>query len=239
MNLTLPYLAVPTYDGRIDIRTHESIDSFRRSFPSHGFSREICSLLAYSFNRLYADALNRRAQYGFTHFVMLHADVAPQNAEAWLWGRRLIELMHQNNLGALSAAVMVKDDSGETSTAVDLPDGTVERLTAAEVGPMLTSRDKPNLLINTGCLVIDLTKPWSDKVYFHIKDAIRKTPEGVYEAVVHPEDWELSRMFKRMGVAFGATTEIKTRHCSGHGVWSTEDAHEPALAGAVGGGGGD
>lgn len=220
MQPIVPYLALPTYNGLVDVRTMESMHSFRRSFPNHGFGREICSLLAYAFNRLYADCLNRREAYGFTHFVMLHADVAPQSTDAWQWGTHLIDLMTRHDLGALSAAVMVKNDTGATSTARDGNDG-VELLTPDDIGPMLTSRDDPRLLINTGCLAIDLRKPWSDKVYFHIKDGIRKRPDGAYEAIVHPEDWELSRMFRRLGVAFGATTEIDTAHCCGTTVWST------------------
>ena len=47
-------------------------------------------------------------------------------------------------------------------------------------GDGLDSRTTPGLLINTGCLAIDLRKPGTERLYFHIRDAIKRTPAGHY-----------------------------------------------------------
>lgn len=220
--MVIPYLAVPTYDGRVDMRSADAAYSLRRAYPNHGFGRETCSLLAYGFNRLYADALNRRKTHGFTHFVMLHADVAPLDSTEGAWATRLFALMQKYDLGVLSVACMIKNNTGDTSTGLDV-DGEVTRLGPAGIGDVLTSRDLPNLLMNTGCMAIDITKPWAEKLFFHIKDGIVKDKDGRFTAVVHPEDWELSRLLRKLRVPYGVTTLIDTQHF-GVGVWSTHAA---------------
>lgn len=213
--MAVPYLAVPTSNGLIDIRTVAAMESFRRAFPSHGFRYEVCSLLCYSFNRLYADALNRRESHGFTHFVMLHSDVAPQDVDGVPWCVRMLEIMDEHGFDALSAAVMIKDDSGATSAA----NGS-QRLTPLQIGSTASSQVFTDLRINTGCLVIDITKPWADKLYFRTHDGIVHE-HGQYVAEVDSEDWQLSRMMKDLGVRFGTTVEVPTLHCCGKSIWST------------------
>lgn len=209
------FLAVPMAKGAVDIDNCRAQEAFMASVPSVRM-RQTASLLCYNFNALYAAALNARA-HGVTRFVMLHDDVVPEGGD---WGRRLLDIMDGHRLGVLSAAVAIRGDArGETSTAIGANGKeAMRRLTRAEIGEVMTSRDQPRLLINTGCMAVDITQPWAERLYFRTTDAIVRDKAGIFRAVVEPEDWEMSRWLRREGVAFGVTTLIACGHIGRH-LW--------------------
>lgn len=225
----LPYLGIPTSTGMSDYRQRAAIQSFTRSFAGHGLRVNVCSLLAFSFNTLYADALNDAKERGVTHFVMLHDDVVPLDPAPDVgWGQVLIATMLQHDLGACCALVAIKHD-GETdsSTAIDDPAGDpmkLRRMRLEEFSPtrrVTTTREEPLLLMNTGCLAIDITKPWAERVFFHVKDGIRKDKDGRFVPWVDSEDYNFSRMLRREGVHFGCTSAVRTLHI-GKKAWSNK-----------------
>lgn len=212
-----PFLAIPSSRGAIDFRTMRAIESVHAAYPETMRRVQVCSLLAYCFNALYAEALNRRGD-GITHFVMLHDDVAPQDVEGVCWLRVLENEMTVRGVPVLSAAVAVRG-TNESSAAVDGP--APRRIPLAELAKKggVHSRDCA-LLINTGCLVIDIRETWAEKLYFHVKDGIRRLSDGTFAPFVEPEDWELSRSLRRMGVPFATTAAVETLH-AGVQRWSS------------------
>lgn len=210
----VPFLAIPSATGWISGEAHTAAYQARQRFRTASFNLRSISATTGNFNTLYATALNARDK-GVTHFAMLHDDVgaeAPQGFGCWL--DVLTEYMRAFKLGAISAAVRIKDESGETSTALDTgPGQNPRRLKLAEIGPMLLSDHcEMPLLINTGCMVIDLLQPWSEEVLFRFEDKIIKGPDGKFSTWFGPEDWELSRWMHKRGIRYGVTTDVRTKH---------------------------
>lgn len=230
--MIVPYLGIPSATGQpATYEQFRAIESFQRSFPRHGRRVNTCSLLAFSFNQLWADALNDRGTPttpGATHFIMLHDDVVPIDPSPDVgWAQALLVEMIQNSLGALCVLTAIKKDGGDSSTAIDndrndpMPERRM-RLDEFAGRKLITTREEPRLLINTGCLAIDLTQPWAERVYFHVKDGIRRDPKtGKFEAWVDSEDYNLSRMLRREGVHFGCTASITTSH-TGRKAWGNQ-----------------
>lgn len=212
--VTFPFLAIPTGTGQIDYRTHAAACSFRERFRLGTELVGCHSALCGNFNHLYATALNLRDK-GVTHFVMLHDDVVPQAPDGMgNWAELMIAYMRHFELGMISAACSIKNDSGETSTAIQLGDGQIKRLTRAEIGGLLRSdslADSVTLLANTGCMVIDIRQPWAEEIVFHQEDRIVRK-DGKFAMEFEPEDWRLSRWLHERGVRYGVTTDVRCGH---------------------------
>lgn len=171
------------------------------------YSANSFSLLANNFNRLYCAALNLRSA-GMTHFAMLHDDILPEH----FWLDKLMDQMNETRADVLSVVSPIKTKQGLTSTALDTDKYRPRRLTLKEIHKdypeTFTSDD---LLLNTGCMLIDIRRPFADKVWFTIDDEIVCT-EGRFEPLVVPEDWNFSRMAKAHGAKLFATRSVKIRH---------------------------
>lgn len=199
------------------------------------------SLLAMTFNALWCEALNLRAELGVTHFAMLHADVAAQTC----WADVLLAEMAATGAGVVSAVLPIKDDRGLTSTAVGTRgrqwDG-FRRLTMAEVqslpetftlADLGLSEHAHTLLVNTGCFLADLRQPWCEKVWFEVRDRISRGPDGKFRADNWPEDWHLSQQLQRLGVPVAATRKVRAVHegrrgygnGAAWGTWQHDEAH--------------
>ena len=174
------------------------------------------SLLAYNFNRLWCEALNRREELNLTHFAMLHSDIGP---EAW-WLDTMIEEQQRMGVDVLSAIVPIKDRKGSTSTGIlDIETGAVQRFSLQEVHDMPvsftiadTSQPEKILAINTGLWVCDFTKPWVERICFHIHDHIQQRADGQWEACVLSEDWDFSAQLVKLGLKIGATRAVRLSH---------------------------
>lgn len=203
------------------IGEHHIPSEFLKVYPL-----EISStILEHGFNMLWAAALNGRSKYGFTHFAMLHDDIVPERF--WLD----IAMGEMERLGAdlISAVVRIKNDTGLTSTAIQTDDPWISRrLTMKEIAALPETfcsddTDSPDrvLLVNTGCMLIDLRKSWVNELLdgkaeaafkFEIRTRIVKQQDGRFAAQLQSEDWLLSKHLASIGAKVYATRKIKAKH---------------------------
>lgn len=208
------------------------------------------SLLGYVFNRLWAMALNARRIFRVTHFAMVHADVEP--VSGWLD----VLVNEQRRLGAdvISTVIPFKTGSGLTSTGLGDPNalrndagisGDSRRLTMREVFDLPetfsaadTNQPGSVLLLNTGCWVADLTKPWVDardergraRFKFTIYDDVLFDTTGTAHAETRGEDWNASYLLHDLGCRVFATRKVQVEHHGGFaysnwpawGEWETD-----------------
>jgi len=201
------------------------------------------SILGKSFNHLWASALSTP---GVTHFAMLHDDIAPTD----LWLDTLIEQLEASQADLISAIVPIKDDRGVTSTGVGRPDDIFDfrRLTTTEVQTLpetfglddlpetITAGGRDCLLVNTGCWVCDLRRPWWRtvdarghlKFHFTIRDRVTRRDDGRYVAEFAPEDWTFSRMCHAVGAKVRATKVVHATHFGGR-AYSADDVWGEAI----------
>lgn len=205
------YLALPTADGFIHEGTFNAV--FRASTKnnigkckSNGYS-----LLTANFNLLLTAALAKRSE-GITHFLLLHADCAPQEIG---WADKMLEIMEEKKCDLLSVVIPIKNSTGLTSTALESSNyWRPRRLSMKEIfGYPETFTDK-KLLLNTGCMLLNLQTAWIESVWFRFQDEIK---EGVVRSI--PEDWDFSRQVKAHGGLLYATREIPLIHY-GNGSFS-------------------
>ena len=244
-------LAMPHYG---DVK-FEAAEAFRRpTDPERSSVRAIIrlgnpgSLLTSNFNRAWCAALNLRAGHGVTHFAMLHADVAA--APGWL--DLLLGELERHQADVVSAVIPLKTEHGLTSTAVGTPNKYLQRrLTMSEIHRLPETFDAGHvaetlgfmgpLLVNTGCWVCDLRKPWCDEVdaegrlkwAFRVEnDIVRDPATGHFKSFVASEDWLFSRHLGGIGARVYATRNIPAYHIGTHnyvngkpwGTWETDEA---------------
>lgn len=243
------FLGLPTYDAKID--ANMAATAFRGS--SQNRKLVVCpqggSLLAYIFNSLYCTALNSREEHDLKWFAMLHGDIIPG---PW-WIDTLIEEAEAHDADVMSAVVPIKSPEGLTSTAIEDPGSPWEpsfRLTLKQVNDekfpqtfdahrarkacwlahKIPSQPGSRLLVNTGCFVSRLDRPWSDQVRFTIQDRIYKDETGQYRCSVIPEDWQFSSDVAALGGKVFATTKVRVNHrgladYNSNGTWGLERDH--------------
>lgn len=192
------------------------------------------SLLARTFNDIWHSSLQikKKQRPDVTHFAMLHADVVPEPG----WIDILVDEIERTGADMVSCVVPIKDSKGLTSTAIEDPDDqwdVLRRLTMHEVhrlpetfGIRDTGYDDGRaLLVNTGCWIADLSKPWVHDVCFTIRDHIRHPGEpgyppdtgsdldGAPQVCVVSEDWGLSHwLHHECGATVLATRRVKLTH---------------------------
>lgn len=214
--MTQVYVGIPSYDGRVHDGVMSAVLAQMRG--KAGFMKflrvESGSWLCRNFNILYAHALNLREEQGITHFCLLHEDLEPEDGE---WLQKMVQLATERKADVLSVISPLKCDKGLTSTALD-EFGVPRRLTLHEAyNDYPATFTEPNLLINTGLMLIDITKPWAEEVCFTMIDKIIKV-NGQFEAQGTPEDWNFSRFARSKGASIWATREIAVTH-NGGGHW--------------------
>jgi hypothetical protein len=206
------YMGIPTRDGKLDHRHVRIITSLAGQYPGLAMETQSMSLLNLNFNTLYANALNAR-KHGFTHFLMLHDDIIPKQDD---WVRILHSEMAAGNLDVISAAVIIK---GTDRLSCAMYDGEKSwPMTAKLFGPDTTivNTGKPILMMNTGCLLMDITKPWADSFCFSGHDTIVKGEDGQFMAMAESEDYRMSIWLHQNGVPYGATSKVHTWHRGGY-----------------------
>lgn len=203
------FLALPTY-GYQRFNTVAIVDavSGMTSFREFVVEELPGSLLAMGFNRLWARALEQRKTVGITHFLLLHADVVPLDPD---WLEQLYREMVTHQAKVLSAVVPLKDDRGLTSTATGGA-GPFRRFSMTDVMALPETFTRPDLLVNTGLLLVDLREEWVERICFTIRDSITKHADGTFTARCEPEDWDFSLQARQLGVPVWATRKIKLHH---------------------------
>ncbi len=185
------------------------------------------SALGQTFNKLWASALSHP---GCTHFAMLHSDVIP---DRW-WIDTLIDELDRTGADVVSAACRIKDIKGLTSTAVGDPadQWDYRRITCQELSQLpetfgvkdipaaITDDHRTCLLINTGCWVCRLDRPWWRELddegklrfVFTQNDRVAPMPNGQYLVEFAPEDWLFSRYCHEVGAKVLCTQKVGLRH---------------------------
>jgi hypothetical protein len=207
------FLGLPTYGGsRFNTIPLISMIQKQRRFDVVDTMEKDGSLLANSFNQLLITAVERRNEGLADFFLLMHADVVPLNVDGWL--NDLMDARRDVKAQVLSVVVPIKDARGITSTAVETAsEWAPRRLTMKEIFDRPETFTQPDLLINTGMLLVDLRKnDWIDKVCFTINDAIIELPNGKRVAGVQPEDWDFSRQAKALGATLWATRKVQVVH---------------------------
>lgn len=217
MPKTSTLLAIPTYLGRLENAevlfslVHATKPGSENAWmPGLSNTSANCT----GFNKMYCQALDLRDAGTITHFLMLHSDIVPEI----YFIDKLHEIMEKVGCDVLSAVSPIKDSMGLTSTAIDQVVGDRDedwggprRLTMREIMKMPPTFTDPNILVNTGLMLVDLRKPWTDKIFFHFDDRI-----GLYRgkrvAQMKPEDWNWSRDARKLGATLYATREVKLTH---------------------------
>jgi SAM-dependent methyltransferase len=210
------------------------------------------SILTANFNRAWAHALNHRKMYGVTHFAMLHSDVCPEP----FWLDKLLAELTRLDADVVSAVVPIKTKHGLTSTAVGTDNTYLSRrLTLREAHQLPETFDhtdvafhlgvKGPLLINTGCWVADLSKPWCDecdergvlKWCFNVRDRIVRDPAtGDFEGQSYSEDWQFGEYLHSIGAKVYATRKVRLDHAGAAGYandrpwgeWETDETFRRA-----------
>jgi hypothetical protein len=206
------FLALPHY-GPVEREHALAVADAERSEQVYSVARS-SSLLARGFNELWCEALNTREKAGWTHFVMLHADIAPEKG----WLTKLLDEMDASGADVLSAVAPIKSMEGRTSTAVLSQDKT-----EAEILTLEQCRDLPQtfsaeqfdgrcLCVNTGCMAVKFTDPWVEECWFEIRDSIVKEPDGRFTTRGMSEDWLFSQQVHNLGRKVCATTKIALTH---------------------------
>ena len=187
-----------------------------------------CGCLTHNFNNLLANCLNARDRGEVTHMAMIHSDIAADKG----WVDILAEEMCRKRVAVISAVVAIKDpDDDRTSTAIGV------RGKPWEYGGYIRLRNQPSmpetftgddvckddgsevLLINTGCMLIDLSWPfWDDcdgsgtPFVFEVYNRMRRNEQGMRYAQFNPEDWLMSRALDARNIPYAATWRVKARH---------------------------
>jgi hypothetical protein len=188
-------------------------------FESHGFTVAGFSLTQHSFNLALVEALEARDRHGVTHFGMIHSDVLPDGP----WADILHGQMEAAGLDVLSAVVPIKNDAGDTSTAVGSrsdPWAIKRYITLRDekrLCPTFTTEDVARdddefLMVNTGLWLAKADLPLWDDFAFEVKTRIVTNENGKRVAQCRPEDWEWSRRMDADGVKYGATWAVRLGH---------------------------
>lgn len=238
----LVFLACPLHDGTLDLGAGSALwASATRNFD-HLAVPNVISLTAANCNNLLAMALNEQLRTPVAWFAMLHGDVQP---DLW-WVDTLVDLARRHDADLVSAVCAIKDDRGLTSTAVDNPDDpwnpycrlTLKQLRSGRLPETFSIDDvadafgtpRSHLLVNTGCMVFRLDKPWNTpektRVWFDEQDMIRWVKDR-WVTLTRSEDWNFSRRVAQAGGKVLATTKVRTLHrgrvsFDSHGDWGLD-----------------
>lgn len=235
------FLAIPSYGEAIHPTTARR--AWKESGETVACRRGLStSLLAHTFNICWTEALQAAKAGRVTHFAMLHSDIEPVAG----WVDKMGEIMERDNLDVLSVVSPIKNNKGETSTAIDTDYWSPRKITMRDLEslpPTFTGEDiGGGLLINTGCMMVDLrneevlaTNDDNDlELYFEINDKIHVEDNGHMDIRVASEDWNFSRSANRLGLRVAATTEIPLLHW-GHFGYSNQPRRRSQEVTVVGG----
>lgn len=199
--------------------------------------------LELNYNMLLCDALNLRDHDGVKWFAMLHDDIQP---EPW-WLDTLIDEAETYSADIMSAHVPLKDPRQVSSTAMSDPCEewvTYTRLTLKQIHhpdfpatvdtgsaiaalrklPAPFTMDCPansELLVNTGCMVMRVDRPWMNRICFHKKDTIIRENDR-WIPMTWTEDWMLAQDLHDVGAQVMATRKVKLTHWDGRRNWPSE-----------------
>lgn len=210
----------------------EAVNAWNRPGGEHAepviVSRASTSATPHCFNMILAPALDARDRGQITHLAMVHSDLEVSPG----WVDVLYQEMRRTGVTAISAVAAIKEpERSRTSTAIGKEDYPWAPERYIRVGQhhdlprTFTAADvcKPGevLLINTGCMLIDLMRPYWDEFAFEFRTSIGRR-DGRRVAMFAPEDWLMSRWIQQHGDTVAATYAVPTIHY-GQAAWKVID----------------
>lgn len=188
------------------------------------------SALSTNFNKCWAAGIANAMDDQVDLFAMMHNDVEPEA----LWLDTMVDELLRLKLDILSAVIPIKDETGNTSTAIGPVDDEWENtlltldeirmlpatFTDDDLKPFRRKLNKPDhrLMLNTGCWVADLRNKKFWKVdnglltfFFTQKDRILYDGKR-FSCALASEDWNFSRICHREGIRIAATRIIEVKH---------------------------
>lgn len=210
------FIAVPSHNAQVHGDLICCILEAAVGGEQIGFRHQGFSLLARNFNDLLCQALNAG---GYTHFLLLHADIIPMPG----WLPKLHKIMEEKKCDVLSVVSPIKNNSGDTSTALQTQGAPwyseafkARKMTMKEIAKLPETFEDQNLLVNSGCLLLDLRAPWVGKVWFEIKDDVVVQADGSFKTAGISEDWLFSMRAREAGAKIFATRAVKILHVGQH-----------------------
>lgn len=212
------HAGIPAYDDRIQSGILTSFVFASKEQLLWTFTCSSLSILTKNFNGLFCEALNKRKTHGITHFLLWHADIVPLEPH---WLDKMASEMKKSGADILSCVVPLKNMTNECSTALQTDDPfTFKNLTYEDLLKEEETFTHPKLVVNSGLMLIDITKPWVESIRFRTLDNIR-VKDGIYIQEAVSEDWLFSIDAKDMGAKIFATKAIRLEHV-GSARWSAK-----------------
>lgn len=210
------FIGMPTHDARCQADVIRMIIAAMTKEECN-FQTQGQSLLARNFNHLLAQALNDGR---YTHFLLIHSDIIPQSTD---WLTVMLDEMEKTGAEILSVVSPIKNHRGLTSTAL-IPRGEadpqppidVKRFTIKEIFDQAETFTDPDLVVNSGLMLIDLKAPWIGKVWFEIHDDVIQE-NGKWKPVTISEDWLFSIRARALGAKIYATRKVPLYHVGANG----------------------
>ncbi len=210
------FICIPTYLKQCHADLLFKMPVLTRGKHTIGLGNVDSSAICFTMNSMWLDAIEAYKAGRIRYFMMWHTDIIPENYVV----DKMVDLMERSEADILSAIVPLKNEMGLTSTAIDEPMGDadpyfrVKRYTMREVHNLPETFTHPKLLLNTGLMIVDLSKAWcqSDDVFFTIEDRIIRY-RGRRLPVIWPEDWGFSRRARAAGAQkLVATRAVQLEH---------------------------
>lgn len=206
-------MAIPAYRGMCSVQMIHGLFKASKAHDLRILPPLSTSANCTGMNLLWIAALEQRDSEGLDWFIMHHTDIEVITP---FWLDRMVEIAEQNEADVLSVNVPIKDHVGLTSTALDerhhgMHEWRVRRLTTKETAAKGAYWTAPNLLVNTGIMLVNMRRDWVNEMYFHFEDKI-VWQNGRRVPVLVPEDWGWSRDARSKGASIWCTNEIVVRH---------------------------
>jgi hypothetical protein len=192
------FLGIPTYDGQMCGGAVYPIVVAASEYQIHLMVNS-SSLLPQNFNMLWCAFVESDCDY----FVMLHSDIQPDVE----FVKKLVD--RSKDFDVVSAVSPIKDDSGDTSTAMFQGD-TIRRLSMKDIDSLpetFTTKDvherlglEGKLVLNTGCWIAK-RGDWCEKFPGFSTSCMIK--EG--KPISLTEDWRFSLWAYDQGLKLAAT----------------------------------
>jgi len=228
---------VPTSGHEVSVETAKTLIGAQAARgASVQYQISVLSLLARNFNYLFCQAYSA----GFDYLIYVHSDLGIESAPGQHWVDTVIAVMEEKKFAAVSQVIPIKNDSGTTTTALQLNKNNkygLRRLTVKEVAGhtgIITREDlcrmfsvSPDdagaLLINTGLLCLGLKNfYWPKWDGFSIEDKILWNKSGTPKAFTTSEDWRFSMWLHEKEWPYGAINCFAINH-DGHKYYSNRE----------------
>ncbi len=202
-------LFIPTYNYALHMSILQSVIGASPKGRLKSLKMSSTSAWGMQLNDGLIDAIKTRKENPelIKYLLILHADVVPVTPG---WLDIMVEEAEKFDADILSAVVAIKSNSKETSTAMETGDlHHPRRMSLGEVSRFPPTFTHGDLLVNNGCMLINLEKPWVETAQFNITVGIDEKTRKPY---FFSEDWLFSRVARQMGASVWATTLVETQH---------------------------